>query len=332
MKSLKLVVAGMVLPAVCACQAFLSPQGEGSFSVLYQYSIDRLHAFSDGRTKDNGHMYWHTVIVDTDYSLTGRWALRASLPFLDGKYVGYSPHQVIRGNPSTSVKLDDGNYHGTVTDLRIDLRYAATTGKLKIVPDFQATLPAHPYPTFLHALYGNDSREFRAGVNIGRTLDPIAGKAFFQSRYGFGYTPQQFAGISPKVSYGEFQLGYLLSRRVVVQGVVSGEYSHNGILWDYALFPNDLTQDQWINHIRASRGKILDAGGSIGYSFNRSTNLVVSVGHSFWGQNTHLRYLVTTVGFVKAFSAPWSKEKTSADAVALPDEKKATTCTCAKTK
>jgi hypothetical protein len=332
MHILKLVVAGIVLPAASFCQAFLSPQGEGSISVLYQYSIDRLHAFSDGRTKDNGHMYWDTVILDTDYSLTNRWALRVSLPFLDGKYVGHSPHQVVRGNPGTNVQLDDGNYHGTVTDFRIDLRYAATKGKLKIVPDFQATLPAHPYPTFLHALYGNDAREFRGGASVGRTLDPIAGKAFFQGRYGFGYTPQKFAGIALKVSYGEFQLGYLLSRKLVVQGVVSSEYSHNGVLWNYALFPNDLTQDQWMNHIRVSRGKVLDAGGSIGYSFNRSTNVVVSLARSFWGENTHLRYLVTTVGFVKAFSAPWSKEKVSADSTVLPDEKKATTCTCAKTK
>ena len=332
MYSLKLLVAGLILPVASFCQAFLSPQGEGSVSVLYQYSIDRLHAYSDGRTKDNGHMYWDTVILDTDYSFTDRLALRVSLPFLDGKYVGVSPHLVTRGVPSTAVKLDDGQYHGTVTDFRLDLRYSLTKGKLKIVPDFEATLPAHPYPTFLHALYGSDSREFRGGVSVGRSLDPIARKAFFQGRYGFGYTPQKFADIALKVSYGEFQLGYLVNRKIVIQGVVSGEYAHNGIDWDYNLFPGNLTQDQWINHIRVSRGKILDAGGSVGYSFNRSTSMVVSVGHSFWGVNTHLRYLTTTVGFIKAFTAPWSREKNAASAAVLPDGTKATTCTCAKTK
>ena len=332
MLSLKLVVAGLLLPVSSFCQAFLSPQGEGSVSVLYQYSIDRLHAFSNGRTRDVGHMYWDTVVLDADYSLTDRLALRVSLPFLEGKYAGSAPHQIIRGNTFTNVRLDDGAYHGTVTDFRVDLRYSLTKGKLKIVPDFQATLPAHPYPTFLHAVYGTDSREFRGGVSVGRTLDPIARRAFFQGRYGFGYTPQKFAGIALKVSYGEFQLGYLLGRKFVIQGVAYGEYSHNGIDWDYNLWPGNLTQDQWINHIRASRGKLLDAGVSIGYSFNRSTNMVVSVGHSFWGENTHLRYLITTVGFVKAFSAPWSHERQAAAAAVLPDGTKATTCTCAKTK
>ena len=156
MQGLKLVAIGVALPVLSFCQAFLSPQGEGSVSVLYQYSIDRLHAFSDGRTKDLGHMYWNTVALDTDYSLTDRLAVRLTLPFVDGKYVGSAPHQVIRGNSATNVMLDDGAYHGTVTDLRVDIRYSLTRGKLKIVPDFQATLPAHPYPTFLHAVYGSD--------------------------------------------------------------------------------------------------------------------------------------------------------------------------------
>jgi len=332
MGQFKLVAAGIFLPASLFCQAFLSPKGEGSVSVLYQYSIDRLHAFSDGRTKDVGHMYWNTVVIDADYSLTDRLALRVSVPFLDGKYVGAAPHQIIRGNTSTNVQLDDGNYHGTVTDFRVDLRYSLTKGKLKIVPDFQATLPAHPYPTFLHAVYGTDSREFRGGLSVGRRLDPIARKAFFQGRYGFGYTPQKFADVALKISYGELQLGYLLNRRIIVQGVAYAAYSHNGIKWDYDSWPANLTQEQWINHIRASNGKLLDAGISIGYSFNRSTSMVVSAGHSFWGQNTHLRYLITTVGFVKAFSAPWSRERDAAAAAVLPDGTKATTCTCAKTK
>lgn len=330
MRNLKIVAIATALPVCGFAQAFLSPQGEGSVSVLYQYSIDRLHAFSDGRTRDVGHMYWNTVVLDTDYSLTDNLAVRVSLPFVDGKYVGSSPHQVMRGNPATDVKLDDGAYHGTVSDFRLDVRYSLTRGKLKVVPDFQATLPAHPYPVLLHALYGSDSREFRGGVSVGRSLDPISRKAFFQGRYGFGVS-QKFANIAPMVSYGEFQLAYFLTRRLVLQGLASGTYAHNGILWDYNLWPGNLTQEQWINHARVSRGNILDAGGSIGYSFNPSTHLVLSLGHSFWGENTHLRYLVTTVGFVKAFSTPWSKERTSANA-ALPDETKATTCTCAKTK
>ena len=329
MRNIQLLAGLVAFPVLLPAQAFLSPKDEGTVSVLYQYSIDRLHAYSDGRTKDVGHMYWDTVIVDTDYSLTDRFAVGVSLPFLDGKYVGASPHLVVRGEPSTAVKLDNGAYHGTVTDFRFNARYCLRQGLFKVVPYFQATIPAHPYPVFLHALYGEDSREYRGGLSVGRSLDPILRKAFFQARYGFGVS-QKFANIAPKTSYGEFQLGYFVTQRFSLQGSVVGIYGHNGIGWDYNLFPNNLTQDQWLNHIRVSRGKLLDAGGGISYSFNRSTSVVLALGHSFWGENTHLRYLVATVGFVKAFSAPWSREASAS--AALPEATKATTCTCAKAK
>jgi hypothetical protein len=330
MRTLRLATLLFALPLLSPAQAFLSPQGEGSVAILYQYSIDRLHAYADGTTKDTGHMFWNTVVLDTDYSITDRLAVRASLPFVAGKYVGTHPHQVIRGDPTTTVALDDGAYHGTATDFRIDLRYSLTKGALKVVPDFQVTLPSHPYPVFLHALYGPDGREYRMGVSVARRLTPILPKAIVQGRYGFGIG-QEFVKISPKVSYGEFQLGYLLSRRLIVQGSAVGFYTHNGLAWPIATYPNNFTEEQWLNHVRISQGRQLDAGGSISYEFNRSTQFVLSVGHSFWGENTHMRYVVATVGFVKAFSTPRSAERASRDAV-LPDGTKATTCTCAKTK
>jgi hypothetical protein len=330
MRVIRLLTLVLAAPFVSSSQAFLSPQGEGSVAVLYQYGIDRLHAFADGSTKDVGHMYWNTVVLDTDYSITDRLAVRASLPFVAGQYVGTHPHQIIRGDPTTTIALDDGAYHGTATDFRLDVRYSLTKGALKVVPDFQATLPAHPYPVFLHALYGADAREYRMGVSLARRLDPFLPKAFVQGRYGFGIG-QEFVKISPKVSYGEFQLGYLLSRRLIVQSSVVGMYTHNGLAWNPATYPNDFTEDQWLNHARISQGRQLDAGGGIAYEFNRSTQVVLSLSHSFWGENTHLRYLVTTIGFVKAFSTGRSEERASAKAV-LQDGTKATTCTCAKTK
>jgi hypothetical protein len=76
---------------------------------------------------------------------------------------------------------------------------------------------------------------------------------------------------------------------------------------------------------------LLDASGSITFQANRSTNFFLSVGHSFYGTNGHLRYLVTTVGFTKAFSTKLSAENTSATAI-LQDANKAVVCTCAKSK
>jgi hypothetical protein len=89
--------------------------------------------------------------------------------------------------------------------------------------------------------------------------------------------------------------------------------------------------DQYLNHDRIARGKLLDTSGSIAYQVNRSTNFFVSAGHSFYGTNAHLRYMVTTVGFTKAFHTRLSDESTSASAN-LQEANKAVVCTCAQSK
>jgi hypothetical protein len=318
------------LPGSLLCQAWLSPKGEGTASVIYQYGYDRLHVFADGRTKDRGHIHLHTLLLDTDFSITDKVAVRLSLPYVSGLYVGHNGHTTIRGRPETAVALDNGSFHGSLQDFRFDVRYSLSRGELKAAPFFQATIPSHGYPTLGHAAVGINLREYRVGVNLGRRLDPILPKAFVQGRYAFGFS-QEVAHVAPKRSYAEFQLGYFLTRRVSLQGSGVWTYSHNGDDHDYTLFPDNLTDERWLNHDRISRAKLLDFGASIGYSFNRSTNLVVGVGHSVWGANTHLRSVVVSVGFVKAFATKLARETTTTK-VRLPEANKALVCTCAKSR
>lgn len=319
------------LPLSLHAQAWLSPQGDGTVSVLYQYNIDRLHSFGDGQTKDKGHTYFQAAVLNTDFSITDRLAISIGLPYIAGKYVGSSPHLLVRGEPDTAVAVDNGDYHGGFQDLSLNVRYALTRHALKIAPLFQATLPSHDYPNFGHASIGLHETESRVGVNVGRRLDPILPKAFVQGQYALGMSPEVAANIAPKRSYGELQLGYLLSRHITLQGSSALIWSHNGLDFDYVLFPNNLTDEQYLNHDRIGRTKLLDAGGSIAYQINRSTNFFVAASHSFYGTNGHLRYLGVTVGFTKAFTTKLSAENTSPRAV-LPDANKAVVCTCAKSK
>ncbi len=331
MRAIKLPALLMVLTISVFAQAWLPPKGDGVVTVLYQNDVERLHAFSDGRTQDRGHTYQDAVYFETDFSFTDKLAVSAALPFIEGKYVGTYPHLLVRGQPDTVVALDNGDFHGGFQDYRVNVRYALSQRALKIAPFFQTSGPTHDYPTLGHAAIGVNEHEYRVGVNVGRRLNPILPKAFVQGQYAFGMSPLVAAGIAPKRSYGELQLGYLLSRRISFQGSSVLTWSHNGIDFDYNLFPGNLTDEQYLNHDRIGRTRLLDASGSIAYQVNRSTNFFFSIGHSFYGTNTHLRYLVTTVGFSKAFSTKLSPEKTSAVAT-LQDANKAVVCTCAKSK
>jgi hypothetical protein len=330
MRMLKLACCLTGLPLCLFSQAWLSPKGEGTASIIYQYGIERLHAFADGRTKDRGHTYLSGVLFDADFSITENLAVRLSAPYISGKYVGINGHTLVRGRPETAVPSDNGSFHGSLQDFRFDIRYSLRRRALKVVPFFQTTVPSHAYPTLAHAAVGLNLREYRLGANFGRRLDPILPNAFIQGRYGLGFS-QEVAGIARKRSYGEVQLGYFLTRRLSLQGALVWTYSHNGKENDYNLFPNNLTDEEWQNHDRISRAKLLDAGANVGYALNRSTSIVVGAGHSLTGANTHLRAMVLSIGIVKAFSTGRSIED-AAEAASLPRASKALVCTCAKSK
>ena len=331
MRIVRLLTIAIAAPLAVLGQAWVSPKGEGVVTVLYQNDIERLHALGDGRTRDSGHTTLDGIYLETDFSLTDKLAVKVSVPFIDGKYVGSNPHLLVRGQPATAVALDDGNYHGGLQDFRFQVRYVVRDRALKVAPFFSASVPSHDYTTFGHAATGIDETEYRVGVAVGRRLNPLLPKAFFQGQYALGMSPLVAAGVAPKRSYGEAQLGYLLSRRFSIQGSSVLLYSHNGINFDYNLYPGNLTVEQYLNHDRISQTKLLDAAGSVAYRVSPSMSLFVSVGHSFWGTNGHLRYVVSTIGFSKAFTTKLGAEKNSV-LTSLPEPGKALVCTCAKTK
>jgi hypothetical protein len=198
-----------------------------------------------------------------------------------------------------------------------------------VTPFFQAIIPSHDYPTLGHAAIGTDQREFRVGVNLGRQLNPWLPRAYVQGRYAFGMV-QETAHVAPKRSYAEFQLGYVLTRHLSLQGSAVWTHSHNGIDFINGLFPLNLTDEEYLNHDRISRVNLLDVGVSANYAVTRKTNLFVGWGRSISGVNTHLRALVLTAGVTRTFTARSSEERASA--MPAGDSKKALVCTCAKSK
>jgi hypothetical protein len=324
---LRLLVILAAIPCPLFSQAWVSPKDQGTVSVLYQYGFDRYHAMSQGEAVDRGHTFLQALLVDVDYSLTDRLAVRLALPFIEGRYSGREPHLLVRGRPDTVVALDDGRYHGGLQDVRFDVRYNVSRTTLMVTPFFQIIVPSHSYATLGHGAVGTAQREYRAGVNLGRQLNPWLPRAYVQGRYAFGMV-QEIAQVAPRRSYAEFQFGYVLSRRVSVQASTVWNHSHNGIDFINASFPNYLTDEQYLNHDRISRVSLLDVGVSLSYSITRKANLFVGWGRSITGANTHLRALVLTAGVTKSFTGRARDEKASAMPAA--ESSKALVCTCAK--
>jgi hypothetical protein len=317
------------LPYPLLSQAWLSAKDQGTVSLLYQYGFDRYHAMSQGEAVDRGHMRLQALMLDVDYSLTDRLAVRVAAPFIEGTYHGAEPHLLVRGQKDTAVALDNGRYHGGLQDLRFDVRYNVSRNRLMVTPFFLFSTPSHSYPTLGHAAIGTNQREYRAGVNVGRQLNPWLPRAYIQGRYAFGVV-QEVAHVTPKRSYAEFQFGYVLSRHVSVQASTVWTHSHNGIDFLNGLFPGNLTEEYYLNHDRISKISLLDLGASLSYSINRKTNVFVGWGRSIAGANTHLRAIVLTTGVTRTFTGRTHEEKASA----LPstESRRTLVCTCAKSK
>jgi hypothetical protein len=310
-----------------SAQAWLSPKGQGTVSALYQYGFDRYHAMSQSEAVDRGHIFLQAVMLDVDYSLTERLAVRLALPTIKGRYKGGEPHVLVRNQPETLVELDNGRYHGGLQDFRIDVRYNVSQKRLMLTPFFQAIIPSHHYPTLGHGARGTNQREYRIGANLGRRLDPFLPRAFVQARYSFGFV-QQIVNVAPKRSYAEFQLGYLLTRRLSLQGSAIWTHGHNGIDLINGVFPKNLRDEQWLNHDRISRVGLLDVGISATYALSRSTSLFFGLGRSVQGTNTHLRGVVVTAGVSKSFSV--RSDKGTVSALPLQEPTKVLVCTCAR--
>src|SRR5205085_7413504 len=89
--------------------------------------------------------------------------------------------------------LDDGTYHPTFQDFRVDLRYSLSTRKFALTPFFEVVVPSHRYEYFSHSSIGRGLREYHVGTNFGRRLNS---KVYLQARYSYVFV-ERVPGLAP---------------------------------------------------------------------------------------------------------------------------------------
>ncbi len=315
------VILAVTATSPLLAQAWLFPKGEGTVTLSYQHSYLALHVYSKGETSDKGPIHLNSVLMDVDYSLTGKLAVRVGLPYIAGKYEGPSPHQL---------PIDDGTYHGTLQDFRTDVRYTLSRRPLMLTPFFQLVIPSHAYEHYAHSTIGFGLREYRVGMNFGRRLDPVLPNAFFQGRYTY-IVAQSVNGLSannadllrfanlnlpasqpadsfrPRRSDTEFQVGYFLTPRLTLFALGGWLHPHNGIDNVEGVFPNNLTQSQLFNHDRISRLSLVDLGGGASLAVTKSMDAFANGLTTVRARNGHKLAAAVTVGVSWRFRTPWAE-------------------------
>lgn len=293
------VLCGFCLaaPLPSRAQAWVPPKGEGSFSFGYQNGLTRDHVDFGGKWVEDGTNKWHGIVQFVEYGLTDKIALDLSLPFYRGVYHGPTPHA---GN-----NTDDGTYHGAFQDFRFNVRYNIRRNPLMITPFVGMTLPSHNYEFHAHSAVGKKMREVAMGANLGRVLDPLIPRTYFQEQISY-VVSQRIAGYRPNRSQVMGEFGVFVTRRLSLQFLHSLQLTHSGCDWNYGLSgPTSddcgATVERELNHDKIVKSSFLNLGGGFSLALSDSWSLFGSMQRTAWMRNGHVLNRGFTFGFTRSF-------------------------------
>jgi len=288
-----------LLASSALAQAWLAPRGEASLGVAYQNTYTRDHLFSKGERRYRGSIRVNTVVFGLTYSFTDRLAAGVSVPYVAARYDGMFPNNV-----SGFEVIDDGSYHGSFTDLRLDLRYNLLRDPAMVTPFVSAIVPTRDYPTFGQSSPSSGLEQYLVGVSMGRRLDPILDAGFFQLRYSYAFV-EEVLGISHDRSNVDLEIGYFLTRSLGISATGSYQKTHGGL--DVPL-PGTPESDAFratpyfAHRDRLARSNYLNVGGVVSYALSGTVDVFASFQSTVWGRSIHAIQPGLAVGLSWGFS------------------------------
>ncbi len=271
--------------APARAQAWLPPKGEASFSLGYGNVFVNKHYLGgannpgDNVESDYGHIRSQNVGIGLTYGVTNRLMVALGLPYLVTKYYGtpgqnFFPH---------TIPIDDGNYHGTFQDYRIDLSYQALNGPVAVAPFVAAVIPSHSYTSFAHAAPGRDLHEYLLGFSLGGRLDRLLPGSYVEITYSYAFV-ERLMNIHHDRSNVFLELGYFLTPSLSLRGIGTGIYTHGGIAFES---PQTTPPELFPIHDRIGHDSGIDLGGGLSYTLTGATTLNVSYLTQVQGRGGH---------------------------------------------
>jgi hypothetical protein len=258
-------------------QAWLPGRGEGYLSLNYAGFSTSDHLISSGEPQNRGPTRQSIATAGVLYGITDRIAVSADAPYIASKFIlaaGLAPNAHDR-----KATIDDGRYHSTLQDFHAALRYNAIRAAIVVTPFFELTIPSHQYETFGHSAPGKYLREYRVGMNIGRLLNPILPRAYFDLRYSYSFV-QELENMNLDRNNVDLEVGYFLKPTVAVRLVGAVQKTLGGV---ESLVPPD--SPHFANHDRLERGHYTRAGGGVTFALPRRMDLYLLVISTISGKN-----------------------------------------------
>ena len=302
-----ILTLSLLAPSQASAQAWVPPKGEGFLSLTFQSLEAGDHLFSSPvmgeRSLDLGSGESRVLVLDGDVGLTDKLGLTLSVAYVDARYTEGGRAGEIRETlpdfPHLDLPADDGDWHGSLQDARVSLRYMRPTGSWVLTPGGALLVPLRDYRTRGHAATGRGLNEAQLGLDAGRLLD-VRGRprAYLQGGYRYTFI-EELAGISMNRSDLYVELGYLAHPRLTLRGFGDWRTSHGGL--DFAA--GDLHGGNFSHHDALEASEWLRVGVGASVPITRDADLFASVGHMIAGENIQ-RSTTFSAGTTWGFQAP----------------------------
>ena len=289
-RCLRAVLAGLTFAVLHAAsarsQAWLPPKGEAWLSFgygnIYSAHHDMARELPSGGYADptNGPTRSQTLGLVAGYGISDRFALNVSIPFVTSIYHGSRPHRL----GGVVLESDDGQYHGTFQDFRINLGYQALlSGPFAIAPFATVVIPSHDYPTLSHAAPGSGKNQLLLGFAAGASLDRWVPRTFAELYYNYAFV-EEIQSINTNRSDFGFQAGYFITPSFGLRFVSAGHYTHGGIAYNS---PALEIPELFAYHDQIAKSANLSVGGGVAYVLTGSTEVSFTYLRSIWGRTAH---------------------------------------------
>lgn len=279
-------------------QAWTPPAGATSVWLTAQTMHADAHTLGTGRLVHNIDLHAHSLTASVDYGITDRLAMSVSLPYVTSRYRGPVPH--------VGSIVDDGNYHGAISDLDLELRFKAIDRAFVLTPYVAGLWPTHNYSTLGHATAGRGLTEYAVGVESGHEAAWLAPGIFLGAGYGYTFVEKVHDDISVNRSNADLRLTYYLSPRWSVSAASHWQRTHGGL--DLPLSPTD-THDHSQHHDQMLRADYWRASAGLGYAIRPNIELFAGWAVGIRSENAHATRAIT-LGVGWSFDGPrvWRRQ------------------------
>jgi hypothetical protein len=190
---------------------------------------------------------------------------------------------------------DDGDWHGTVSDAQLGVRYQLLEGDFAVTPLLRVKFPASDYEERGYAATGNGLIEVAGGFYVGK-LGLFHERVFAQAGYLFTWVQKQDQGgelteeYSTHNSSAHADAGALLGDEWTVSLMTDFLWTHGGFnLVDIAEAPEPVFE--W--HDSILQRKFISIGAAVGYDVAESLRLNLAGALVLWGDNVSNARTVT---------------------------------------